>query len=120
MRTELLIPYPPSVNQLFANKKGGGRVKTAAYKAWITEAGWTILTQPDRNHRHTGKVAFTLLIRKPDDNRRRDKNNLIKAVEDLLVRQSILADDSLIEATEVRWVYEGIEGAKVVLTDIEG
>jgi hypothetical protein len=41
----LLIPYPPSVNHLFATKKGGGRVKTAAYKAWITEAGWMIKIQ---------------------------------------------------------------------------
>lgn len=118
MRTELLLPYPSSVNHIFATKKNGGRAKTAAYKAWITEAGWMIQTQPDRHHRHTGKVSFTLLIRKPDDNRRRDKNNLIKAIEDVLVRQRILADDSLIEQSSVQWVYAGFQGAKVIIEDI--
>jgi crossover junction endodeoxyribonuclease RusA len=117
VKTELLIPYPPSVNHLFATKRGGGRVKTAAYRSWITEAGWMIQSQPDRLHRHTGKVSFTMLVRRPDS-RRRDQSNLIKAVEDLLVRHGILIDDSLIEEIRVRWVYEGFEGAKVILEDL--
>lgn len=119
MRTELLLPYPPSVNNIFAtNKVTGRRFKTTDYKKWITEAGWMIQSQPHRTHRHTGRVSFTLLIRKPEDNRRRDKNNLVKAVEDVLVRQGIIADDSLIEASLVRWVYEGVTGAKVIIEDI--
>lgn len=118
MRTELLLPYPPSVNAMFANRKGGGRVKTAAYKAWIAEAGWMVLSQEHRNHRHAGRVRLTLLVRRPEGNRRRDIGNLEKAVADLLVRQGILADDSLIEQSDIRWVYEGVDGAKVIIEDI--
>ena len=119
MRTELILPYPPSVNGLFAtNRTTGGRFKSKPYKKWITAAGWAIRTQPDRSHEHRGSVRMTLLIRKPDDNRKRDKNNLIKAVEDLLVLHRILADDSLIEESEIRWVHEGFDGAKVVIEDL--
>jgi Holliday junction resolvase RusA-like endonuclease len=119
VRTELLLPYPPSVNGLFAtNKKTGGRFKSKPYKAWITAAGWTIRSQPDRGHEHRNPVKMTLLIRKPEDNHRRDLQNLVKAVEDLLVLHRILADDSLIEASDIRWVYEGLEGAKVIIEDL--
>lgn len=120
MRTELLLPYPPSVNELFANNRAtGGRFKTRKYKAWIHEAGWMIQTQKHHHHHHKCKVRFTLLVRKPDDNRKRDAGNLCKAVEDLLVRHQIIVDDSLIEDSQVRWVYEDITGAKVIIEDIE-
>src|SRR4051794_39072923 len=117
MRTELFLPSPPSANSLFANKASGGRVKSKAYKAWIKEAGWMIQSQPHRHHRHTGKVNILLQVRKPD-NRRRDISNAIKAVEDLLVRHQILLDDSLVERSSVEWVYQGLEGAKVVIEDL--
>ena len=32
------IPMPPSTNSLFANKRGGGRMKTPAYRAWRNNA----------------------------------------------------------------------------------
>ena len=120
VKTVLHLPYPPSVNGLFAtNKKTGGRFKSSPYKKWIEAAGWAIRTQPDRNNEHHGPVRMTLLIRKPGDNRRRDLLNLEKAVSDLLVFHRILADDSLIEHSEIRWVYEGFEGAKVIIEDLE-
>ena len=120
MRTELLLPYPPSVNNLFAtNRVTGRRFKSAEYAKWIHEAGWMVLTQTHHHHRHKGKVKFTLLVRKPADNRKRDIANLEKAVADLLVLHRILADDSQIEESQVKWVYEGITGAKVIIEDID-
>ena len=116
VRTELDIPFPPSVNTLFANRKGG-RFKTEKYKTWIDEAGWMIKTQRDRHNRHAGNVSFTLFVRRPD-NRRRDIDNLQKAVLDLIVRHRILADDSQIESSTVKWVYEAVQGARVVIEDM--
>jgi len=119
VRTELFLPYPPSVNGLFAtNRKTGRRFKSPPYTKWITAAGWAIRTQPDRNHEHRGPVRMTLLVRNPADNRTRDLQNLVKAVEDLLVRHRILADDSLIQEANLRWVYDGFEGAKVTIEDL--
>ena len=119
MRTELLLPYPPSVNGLFAtNRNTGGRFKSKPYKKWINAAGWAIRSQPDRSHQHTSPVRMTLLVRKPHDNRTRDLQNLVKAVEDLLVLHRILSDDSIIGEAHVRWVYEGFEGAKVMIEDL--
>lgn len=116
MRSEFILPMPPSVNGLYADRPGGRR-KTKKYKAWIEEAGWMIQTQADRHHRHTGKVTLLLQVRRPD-NRRRDLANLEKATSDLLVRHGILADDSLIERSHLEWVYEGFIGAKVVIEDL--
>lgn len=114
----MLIPYPPSVNNLFANRLGGaGRMKKPEYRRWIAEAGWSIVTQKDGHNRHAGKVRFTLLVRRPDDNVRRDVSNLLKAAEDLVVRQGILADDSQIVSSTAEWVYSGPVGARIVIED---
>ena len=39
------LALPPSVNQLFANVAGKGRVRTGRYRAWAQVAGWQIKTQ---------------------------------------------------------------------------
>ena len=41
----LNIPPPPSVNALFANVAGEGRVRSARYKQWATAAGWRLQSQ---------------------------------------------------------------------------
>lgn len=38
------LPLPPSVNELTVNLKGGGRAKSAKYKAWLEEARWHVMT----------------------------------------------------------------------------
>lgn len=117
MRSEFLIPYPPSVNSLYANWRGGGRKKTGRYQAWLRAAGWAVRTQPDRNNHHSGPVTFTLQVRRPDA-RKRDASNLLKAPEDLMVALCILRDDSQIVRSSAEWVEEGPEGARIVIDDI--
>ena len=41
----LLLPVPPSTNNLFVNKRGGGRARAAVYRSWLIEAGWEIKLQ---------------------------------------------------------------------------
>jgi crossover junction endodeoxyribonuclease RusA len=106
------------VNNLFAtNRRTGGRFKSKRYKAWINAAGWALRSQSDRGNRHTGPVKLTLIFRKPNDNRRRDISNLVKALEDLVVLHQILADDSLVKHLETSWATCGFEGAKVIIED---
>jgi crossover junction endodeoxyribonuclease RusA len=96
----LTLPFPPSVNALTRNVPGVGRVKTARYKAWITEAGW------EARRQHAGKVlgpyALTIIAKRPDA-RRRDLGNLEKAISDLLVSLGIIEDDYLAQRIEKLW-----------------
>lgn len=48
------------------------------------------------------------------DKRRRDVENLPKAISDLLVSQQVIGDDSMIERMVLEW-KEGIVGAEIEL-----
>lgn len=82
------LPIPPSVNMMFRNVPGKGRVKTGGYKSWLTEAGWRLKEQ--RPATLSGK--YELRIRIPDQ-LHGDIDNRIKAVSDLLVTHGIVKDD---------------------------
>lgn len=89
------LPLPPSANELFANLPGKGRVKTKAYKKWIEEARWHIITA----WRAAGKpeapkdAPMFLWLRLGLKQRRRDAGNCLKAVEDVLVKELPIPDD---------------------------
>ncbi len=89
------LPLPPSANHLFANAHGGGRVKTGAYKGWLSEARWHVITA----WRAAGKpevgreTPMQLHIRLGLTGRRRDAGNCTKAIEDVLVKELPIPDD---------------------------
>lgn len=80
------IPVPPSSNNLFANGRRG-RFKTAEYKSWIDEAGWTVKAQKPT----PVKGPYKLFITVPKI--RGDLGNREKAVSDLLVSLGLIDDD---------------------------
>ena len=100
MRTELRLPFPPTVNNLFSGTTR--RFTSPKYVAWQREASLVLLTQPGRLHRHTAPVEVVYTYGKPD-NRARDVFNYEKAVSDLLVKAGVLADDALIHRGTVQW-----------------
>lgn len=110
----LTLPFPPSVNNLFANSSHG-RFTTPRYAAWKSDAYVELLRQPARFARHTGPVRVTYTFGRPDK-RRRDVFNLEKAVSDFLVAHGILADDTLIEHGTVQWGAE--PGVLVVIETV--
>lgn len=89
------LPLPPSANHLFANAHGGGRVKTAAYKGWLEEARYHVITA----WRAAGKpevgreTPMSLTLRLGLTERRRDASNTVKAIEDVLVKELPIPDD---------------------------
>ncbi len=97
------LPFPPSVNNLFANATKG-RYETAHYKRWQKDAGNLILAQGRK--RVSGYVSLAIALVKPDK-RRRDLSNTVKAIEDLLVDMAVIDDDSLVQRLDVRWAEEG-------------
>ncbi len=98
----LMLPMPPSVNNLFVNnRRTGGRFPSGQYKAWQEEAGRQLLMQKRPKCFET-PVSLTLSFGRPD-NRRRDISNYIKSVEDLLVKHNVIEDDSLVHRLVAVW-----------------
>lgn len=104
--TRVSLPFPPSVNNLFFNVAGRGRVRTKTYITWLIDAGWALKEQ--KPAKTLGKVAVSVELCAPDK-RRRDADNGLKAVLDLLSMHKIIeADDSrYVNEINVSWVPEG-------------
>lgn len=96
--TVLTLPVPPSVNALYANVPGKGRVKTAAYRAWLTEAGWAVRAQ--RPVPIVGEYELHIEVAR---NKRRDLDGYLKAPSDLLVSLGIIPDDRHCVVLSARW-----------------
>jgi crossover junction endodeoxyribonuclease RusA len=88
----ITLPVPPSVNNLFNNRKGG-RYKTAAYEEWIELSGWELLGQRARSVRGTAVAVEIYLPWKL----RGDIDNRAKPVLDLLVKHGIIDDDRKVD-----------------------
>ena len=109
---EAVLPFPPSVNGLYTNVPGKGRVRTAAYRRWATAAGWEI-NRVRRGEPIIGPVSIGIDVRRKD-RRKRDLDNLAKGVIDLLVKMGVIADDRQVDELHMRWVdHANFEGALV-------
>lgn len=96
----LSLPFPPTVNNLFANNaKGHGRHKTGTYTAWEFRAS---LNVKDRHRLGISSYALAIALRRPDK-RARDLGNYEKAISDLLVKHGVIADDSGCERLTMQW-----------------
>lgn len=88
---QVFLPTPPSVNHLYHNVPGRGRVKTRAYLAWECEARylvqWPRLTE-DRTNRIRWEAQY-VLHNLPNN---RDVSNCLKAAEDFLCTMTGLRD----------------------------
>lgn len=97
----IVLPFPPSTNNLFANAaKGHGRFKSAKYKAWEKLAAVGV---KDNHRQSLGPYSISIALRAPDK-RARDIGNLEKAVSDLLVSHGVVKDDSYCRRLEMCWV----------------
>lgn len=88
------IPRPPSVNEMYANLPGKGRIKSRVYKKWIEAAGWELKLQ--RPKPVDGKYLLIVEIGPT----RADIDNLAKGLNDLLQRHQLVSNDRM--AGEVR------------------
>lgn len=106
--TELLLPYPPSANRLWIRARKGMR-KSPAYVAWLFEAG--LLAKSQRPKSVSGPYKLSIQATRPDK-RKRDLDNIIKPLADLLQTVGVIRDDCDCEMISARWVTAG-EGVTV-------
>ncbi len=118
MTTIQITRVPPSVNSMYRNVRGKGRVKSRDYINWQKQSAVEVMIQ--RPRRHIGRVEIEIRI--PEDQCRKtsDCDNRAKACLDLLVKQGIIIDDSMsfVRRTSVEFARD-IEQTEIIITDVE-
>lgn len=94
------MPMPPSVNQLFKNLPGKGRVKTDQYFDWRAFAVTAIRRQGVGGM--TGRVIIIFGVERLSLSA--DVDNRIKAMLDAMVEAKVLEDDRFVTAFAVAWL----------------
>mgnify|MGYP001584765798 FL=1 len=94
----LYLPYPPTVNHYYARNRNGSVRLGAAGKTYRAEV-WAICHQV-RLQRLAGPVAMGIEVFPPDA-RRRDLDNILKALLDALQYGGAYNDDNQIVHIEI-------------------
>lgn len=96
----LILPTPPSVNNLFINVRGRGRVPSARYADWRRRATAELWGQPMQNF--AGPVEVKIVA---EDAGRTDLDNFAKGVLDFLVHHRFIEDDnrSVVRRLTLEW-----------------
>lgn len=95
----LHVPVPPSVNSLYKNVSGRGRVKTKDYSAWFANARNVVRLQKPGVVR--GPVVIILCVDRQGVGS--DLDNRVKALFDLIVKLGVIEDDSKVLAFCTAW-----------------
>tara|TARA_R110000787_G_scaffold104653_2_gene211921 strand:+ start:1079 stop:1447 length:369 start_codon:yes stop_codon:yes gene_type:complete len=112
----LLLPFPPSVNALWRHARGR-TYKTAKYTEWAADAQRHLLEQP-KIKTITTPISVELAVGRPDK-RKRDIDNIVKAVFDLLQNENVIEDDALIHDFRAYWSTD-VVGVQVIIKDLVG
>ena len=88
------LPVPVSVNALYFTTHTGKRVRTAKGKAWFSEAEAIIRREIEKQHWVTTDEKVVVEVNTFwKDRRRRDTNNLSKALTDAFEHAAAYKDD---------------------------
>lgn len=109
---ELELPWPPSVNHLWRRGRRG-MFKSRNGKDFERQC-WAIWAAAGSPVLPAGMPVTVEIELRPPDRRRRDIDNLAKAVLDALVRVGAIEDDSLVASLSIRRLDGGPPGVRVV------
>lgn len=93
------VHMPPSVNAMFRNVPGRGRVRTQRYRDWASAAGWDF----NGKGRIEGPFSFRMIVSRKKARKGSDLDNRIKPVLDLMKTHEIIEDDSLCQSITVAY-----------------
>ena len=94
------LPVPPSVNQMFRNVRGKGRVKTEVYDQWRAAAKTSLRLQSITPI--AGPVVAVFGVER--GSLAADIDNRIKAMLDAIVAAKIIRDDNQVTAFAAAWL----------------
>lgn len=97
---EITMPWPPSVNTYWRTFQGR-MIISAKGRDYREAVADQVLMQKAAKH-YEGKLKVEIEAWRPD-NRRRDLDNLLKAVLDALTHAGVWADDGLIVDLRIYW-----------------
>ena len=97
---EFYLPWPPSVNSLYATYKGR-RIKSKRGRQYVIDVRNCILESGLSGSRFDSPVTIELTMSAPT-NRKYDVSNHLKAYEDALVQAGMIEDDHLIEYGHIK------------------
>lgn len=109
----LHLPFPPSLNNLFLNVRGKGRVPSIRYKNWrerATQAMWG-----QRMIAFDGPVHIDIVF---EDTGQADLDNLAKGIVDHLVHHRLIYDDSRKIVRRVCLEWGQVKGAVVTVSKV--
>lgn len=115
--TRISLPFPPSVNSMFANVPGKGRVKSKEYKAWTIEALWELKAQKVKPI--DGELTINIGLVAPSK-RAMDCDNRIKPILDILTQAGVIKDDNNkhVRKVSAEWLASG-EPCRVLIFQYE-
>lgn len=106
MRIALLLPYPPSVNTYWRNVKGRtliskkGREYRKSLIAAVSAQQLSRMQSGEPPCHITGRI-YASVVAHPPDRRRRDLDNILKALLDGLQHAGVYEDDSQIDKLSI-------------------
>jgi Holliday junction resolvase RusA-like endonuclease len=113
--TEIRLPFPTSVNAMYAANRGRGRDRrpTPEYEQWRADAAIMLLQQ--RVRPVLGRCTIWIDL---DDRRQGDCDNRAKAVLDLLVKRGVIGGDHKRYVKRVSIGWEQVDGCRVAIEEI--
>lgn len=110
-RVELILPWPPSVNHYWLrNRDGGMRISPEGLAFRVAVRNSVVW---HHSPKLVGRLSLRILAA-PPDHRRRDLDNILKALGDALQAARVFKDDSQIDYIEIERGLVGKPGSLMV------
>lgn len=109
------LPVPPSVNELYRNLPGRGRVQSAVYHEFIRFGITSIRNQ--KVQPVPGRVMAIFGVER--SSLAADIDNRLKAMLDTIVKAEVIKDDNMVTAIAVCWSPRANGLAHVILMPVQ-
>jgi len=113
---EITLPWPPTVNTYWRNYKGRIIISAKGREYRKAVADQVLIQRAAKHIDHAVKVEIQAF--RPD-RRRRDLDNILKALLDSVTHAGVMEDDVLVEDLRVFWAKEVGGMVKVTIKELE-